>query len=36
MSTNLAFWVSDAPIILAALAGAILYIIGEHHDAENA
>lgn len=36
MSTNLAFWMSDAPIILAALIGAILYILGDHHDKSNA
>jgi hypothetical protein len=26
------FWLSDAPILLAALAGAVFYIVGKHHD----
>ena len=30
------FWLSDAPVILAALAGAIFCVVGDHFDAESA
>lgn len=36
MTLSLAFWMSDAPVILAFLFAAVIQVIGAHYDKSNA